>query len=296
MAFTLPSSLTASAGQFVQQAAKKSPLQKALEFGNSNLGQSVIGAVGAGLQASGQRASEEANRQQTASQFAVNTSMDEQADQRARAQSVMQDSPIGEAQTFAQRQALLAQILPTLRNQQSTPGDPRVAAAMGTRTGGFRLPEGGLDPAMIAQLYGAQATGDSIARRDMDRISVSPNAPTVNMQALGLQDDPRVAQFQQKTSSDMDAAAQRRRELIQRALDQDALGEKQKKKGGGIGGFFKGLAKVAAPFVSFIPGVGPLASMALSAGLTKASGGSLMDSAMAGAGGYMAKLPTKGPK
>ena len=261
----------------------KTPLQKALEFGNSNLGMAAIGAVGAGMSAAGQRASEEAGRQQSASQFAVNTSMDEQQDQRARATSVMQDTPIGQSQEFAQKQAMLAAILPGLRNQRSTPGDAAVAASMGTRTGGLRLPETGLDPAMIAQLYGPQATAASIANRDMDRFAVNPNAAGTDMQALGMQADPRTAAFQQKAMADMDASAERRKMLLQRALDQDALGEKQqKKKSGGIGGFFKGLAKVAAPLVSFIPGVGPLAKMGIDAGLAKASGGSWKDAAMAG--------------
>lgn len=291
-------------GARLQAQAGQSPLQTALQFMGTPGGAGVIGAVGAGFQAAGQRASEQADRTQRAEQVALDALQNEQADQRTRATSLLSQSPLGEAQEFAGRHALMASLLPLLRNTRSTPGDPAVAAAMGSRAGGFRLLEGGLPPELIARMHGDSAIAESIGQRDMDRMRVDPSAQATNLDAFGISDpnlsSSRVQAFHGQQQKNDEAERARRMSLIQRALDRDVTGERQpqKKKSGGIGGFFKGLARVASPFVSFIPGVGPLAKMGIDAGLAKASGGSWKDAGMAGAMSYggsklQAKLPQR---
>ena len=137
---------------------------------NSPAGAAGIQAAGAGLAAYGANKNAAASRQQNAHQFAADMAQRQleadQQDQRTRAAGVLDAAPLGAEQSFAQKQALLHSILGATRNYSAVPGDPAVAAAMGsTNQGGMRLPEGGFDPGMLERLFGDEATQASIAAR-----------------------------------------------------------------------------------------------------------------------------------
>lgn len=220
-------------------------LQKILDIIGSKGGQTVTSAVGAALQSYGAGKQADADRAATANQFAANMAEREyendQADQRARSTAALDASPLGQDQNFAQKQAITRAILGNTRNVQLTPGDPRVAAAMGTSTGGVRLPEGGFDPAMLDRLFGDQATQASIAQHAKAIGRVDPGAPAPPLAQLfpsqgESQPNPYLADVAGANAgvqSALDESSQRRRDIIQRAIDEDIKGEKQQKTKGG---------------------------------------------------------------
>lgn len=275
-------------------------LTQLMKILNSPAGQAGISAVGAGISAAGDRADKEDARAQNAYQFAAQQLQGMQEAEDANARTVLSQSPIGESQEFAQRNALMSAILPGLRNQRSTPGDAEVAAAMGSRTGGLRLPEGGLDPAMIQRVFGDASTADSIARRDTDRLNVNPYAQTTNLSNLFGQNEgidkvaSGVSQYQQDAIGERRSAADK----VRAALEKDITFQnqpKQEKKGGG---FWGGLGKVlgfAAPIAAMaIPGLGPVASAIIGsagagAGAAMQGKNPLAAAAAGGAAGYLSK-------
>src|SRR5687768_8560241 len=153
MAFGINAGALANLAQSAGKGGGGGALDTVLGILGSKGGQTAVNAVGAGLSAYGAHKDAEANRAQTAGQFQANLAQrqDEMArdDQRQRAVAGNNANPLGTEQGFAQKQAILGAILGNSRNLSITPGDPAVAAAKGTATGGLRLPEGGFDPEMI---------------------------------------------------------------------------------------------------------------------------------------------------
>jgi hypothetical protein len=64
----------------------------------------------------------------------------DQSQSRASAVQAEAASPLGQDQQFAQKMKMLQTMLGGARNFSVQPGDPRVAAAMGSTSGGMRIP------------------------------------------------------------------------------------------------------------------------------------------------------------
>jgi hypothetical protein len=252
------SSMGRLVAQNTTKAAGKGALDKVLDIVGSKGGQTLIGAAGAGLEAYGANKRAEADRAQNAAQFRANLGQRQaefdREDQFSRAKTAADMNPLGANQGFAQKNALLAAILPGLRNFSATPGDPRVASAMGKTSGGFQLPEGGLDPAMIQRLFGDAATQASIAERAKSIGQVNPNAPAPPIHDLyGRADEATGAEnpfmTDIRTANELEARKQeeereKQRELIRRALEEDIAGTKA--PGRGVKGRLAGAGMGAA--------------------------------------------------
>ena len=240
---------------------------------NTPGGAAGVGALGAGISAYGQNKSAEADRAATARQFAANMAQrqleGDQQHQMAQASNAVAASPLGAEQSFAQKQAMLQAILGNTRNFSATPGDPRVAAAMGsTNQGGMRMPEGGFDPAMLQRLFGDKATMESIANRQQAVGMMNPRGTPLNLGTMfgdaGAAASAGVMGAQQTELDRQLAESAKQRELIQRAIDEDIRGEKQSKKGkvgGAIGNAAAGAGTgfmFGGPVGAAIGGIGGL--------------------------------------
>lgn len=299
----------------VPAARNPNTLKTVLDLLGSKGGQTAVSAAGAGLSAYGASkdraaAREEgaANRALSARQFAAQMGQRQFEGDRdhalTQATAGAAASPLGQDQSFAQQQAIRQAILGGMRNYSATPGDPAVAAAMGSQTGGVRIPEGGFDPAMIERLFGDKATMASLAQRAAQVGQINPRGPVADYGTLFGADGVEMTNnlvAQNKAALDAQMAQEaEQRALIQRAIDEDIAGEKQagraKKKGGGfLGGLLK-VAKVAAPIALAATGVGIPAAIGVSAGLNaldaKRSGAGLGGTLMAaGLGGASAAIP-----
>lgn len=246
------------------QTPQQSALDKALGVIGSPGGAALIGAAGAGISAYGANKSAEANRAQSAQQFAAEMAQRQlesgQADQRARAAATVDASPLGAEQQFAQRNAILNSILGNAQNFSVRPGDSAIGAAMGPGPqGGLRLPNGGLDKGMLDRLYGDEATMASIQNRAKTIGQLNPHAPVMEMDSLfGDKAEHRMNDITASNQSEMErqfAEQQHQREIIARAIDEDIRGEKQPQKSGG-GNIFGKILKGIGTGASFIPGVG----------------------------------------
>ncbi len=302
-------------------AAQPSTLDRALGILGTPGGAALVGAAGAGISAFGanksataDRAQQNAQFQQTAQQHAAQMQQDQlNADrqhQLSQATAAVNASPMGEAQTFAQRNALLQSILGNARNVAVHPGDPAVAAAMGGGvSGGLQLPSGGLDPAMLNRMYGDASTLESIKNRQQQVGRLDPRAASMDLGSLfgapGTQASADVTSGNQlELQRQMDDEA-KQRALIQRAIDEDIRGEKQPgaagqaqppegyeydKKTGQLkkkssGNIFGKILKTAAMGTSFIPGIGQTLSpiLAGAGGLINGDGlkSSILDAGLA---------------
>lgn len=259
MAFTIPTGLIQSAGG----GGGTSILDNAMKILNSPGGAALISAGGAGLSAYGANKSAEADRAATAQQFAANMAQRQlEADrdhQQGGAVAAANASPLGAEQNFAQKQAIIGAILGNSKNFSATPGDPRVAAAMGsTNQGGIRLPEGGFNPAMLDRLYGDKATMESIANRQQAVGQINPRHTPLNLgtmygdagtAATGGVVDANTAELQRQ-----EAETARQRQIIMQAIDEDIRGNKQGKSGGSKAkGALGGAASGALAGASFGP-------------------------------------------
>lgn len=238
-------------------------LDKILDILGSKGGQTAVNAAAAGLGAYGQAKQAGEDRALSREQFAANMAQRQmeadQADQRSRAAAILDAAPLGQDQRFAQQQALFGQLLGNARNFSVTPGDPRVAAAMGAGPqGGMRLPEGGFDPAMIERLFGDKATLASLSQHGQQIGQMNPHAPVMDMAPIfgqagtaatqGIKDANAVELARQQAQSD------KQRELIRRALEQDITGQKGGKSAGQrVGGALSGAASGAAMGSMFGP-------------------------------------------
>jgi hypothetical protein len=247
-------------------------LQNVLDILGSKGGQTAVSMAGAGLSAYGAAqdrnaarednlANRQMNAQQFAAQMAQRQSEQDESNQMGRAQAAVSASPMGAEQEFAQRNALFHQLLGSARNFSVTPGDPAVAGAMGKMSGGMRLPEGGLDPAMLDRLYGDKATLASIQGRQNAIGQLNPMGQQTQLGAMfgaaGNDASAAVSAGQQGLANTMQTNQDAQRQIIMRALDNDITGEKQpqeKKKGNIFGKILKGVGVGA----SFIPGVGQI--------------------------------------
>lgn len=295
-----------------------STLDTIMKLLNSPAGGALISAGGAGLAAYGANksanANAEANRQMSTQQFAADMAQrqleSDRQNQLAKSSAAANASPLGESQSFAQRQALMGAILPGLRNSSYAPGDSAVASAMGSGGGGMRLPEGGLDPAMISRLFGDDATLASLSQRQGQVGQINPSGPTMDLGSMfGQKGTDATNSILTANHSQMDADSQnqaQQRAAIMRAIDADMSGGNQgpapdgyeydkatgqlKKKGSSfLAKLGKGALKVgkyAAPIALAATGVGIPAAIAASAGLnaldTKVNGGSLAQSLISG--------------
>src|SRR5690606_9304856 len=117
-----------------------SALTKVLDILGSKGGQTAVTAIGAGLNAYGAAKSAGEDREQSAAGMAQRQLSDDRSHQLAQAKAAAAENPLGSEQSFAQKQAIAKALLGGARNFSVTPGDPAVAGAMGSLTGGMRLP------------------------------------------------------------------------------------------------------------------------------------------------------------
>lgn len=318
-----PGMFGANAGLPAQPATKQpSALDTALGILGSKGGQTLVGAAGAGLQAyqnskdaAAQRAELQANRTQSANQFKANTLQRQSEDDRNlqldQAKSAASLSPLGANQMFAQRNAMLLPLLQGARNFSAKPGDADVAAAMGSMTGGIRLPEGGFDPGMLNRMFGDAATMESIKNREHAIGQINPNRVAQDLSPMygqaGADATADIIQRGQALADEQEMAALKSRDQIMRAIDEDIKGEKRgpapsgyeydkktgelKKKGGGFLKTLGKVASIAAPLVA-APFTGG-ASLALIGAGAGAAGGLLNGGGLKGAlmGAGMGAIP-----
>jgi hypothetical protein len=194
-----------------------------------------------------------------------------------------------------QRQAIKSALLGNISNVQGS-FDP--ASGTGSLSGGVDLSR--LTDPSVQKFFSEPARLGARSEFDFLRASVAPNVPIgSNVPMNGsyaafstpeaAQSANALANFQNQRFADLTQRRTTERDAIMRALDGDIRGQQQQKeKGGGIGGFFGGLLKVAAPFASLIPGVGPLASMGISA-LASGVGNKMQGGSFAG--GALGRIP-----
>lgn len=195
-----------------------------------------VGAAAAGLGAWGDAQQRKAQRQQNAAQMAQTDYWNTQSQQTNRASGVLNADPLGADQRYAQRNALMASILPNLRNFHSPEAPER---------GGFMnaLGPNGLDPTMINNLFGSQATMAAIGKRNKELLNLDPRAPVSNLSAMyGSEADGAMDELRSYATAAQNADSTQRAEYdarIKALIDQKAAGDKP-------GGFWHNLAKVAA--------------------------------------------------
>lgn len=247
---------------------------KIMDILGSKGGQTAVNAVGAGLQAYGAGKQADADRALSAGQFKANLGQrqleNDQNNQLQAATSAAAASPLGDYQKFAQRNAILGQLLGSARNFSVTPSDPAVAGAMGHVSGGMQLPAGGLDPAMIDRLFGNEATQASIAQRQKAVGQINPRSPILGMEPMyGASADGSENAFTSDVKNSNAAELQRQMEdsakqraIIQAALDEDVNHTKQSKGKGALKGAASGAIE-GATMGSFVPGIGTLVGGAI---------------------------------
>jgi hypothetical protein len=245
----------------------------------SNTAQLGLGMLGSGLQSHAAGKRSDADRRQAAEQFKTQALMQLLQQSQGRRDNAnrakLSATRLGDEEAFRARQAFAAQMLPQLRNFSITPGDPAVAAAMPKMSGGFTIPTAGFDRSLTRQ-FGPGATNAALGRRRAQLDALDP------------------------TTSEEEQA------LLQ-MIEQGMLAQGSKEATDGGSGFWgklgKGLLKAAPIAAAFIPGVGPLASLAIGAGAGAASGAidGGWKGALAGAGqgaltqGVMGKLFPQSP-
>jgi hypothetical protein len=278
-------------------------------FLSSPAGQAALGSLGSGLEEGGQ-----ASRQQqqldlqgldSATRARLQLFQLENDDQYKRSSTVLQNDPLGSEQRYAQKNALADAILPNLRNAHSTPGDQGVAAAMGGNRGGIMniLPEGGLDPDMVHQKFGSDATMAAILQHRQELLNVDPNAPTTNFKSL-FGDIPGAEQNQQvinQWATQLQQAQGAQKQQLEAQVQQYIQKMADDEKGSGFWHRFAQIAGIvgAAAATYFTAGAAsPLLGMAIGAGAGAASswgnGGGAGDMAMGAGMGAGSQLAMRG--
>lgn len=274
-----------------------SAITKALAFLQTPGGSSVTNLAGNALSALGQYQQNQQQLQLSGTTNAANLTQNQynadQANQLAKSEGVLAADPLGADQAYAQKNALANAILPGLRNAKSTPGDPSVASAMGTRTGGAAiLPDGGLDPTMINSLFGPAATSAAVTQRAQEINSLDPNAAQPNQTQLfgaaGAPGQQQVAQWasqlQNASSAQRSAFDSKMQGYINTMVQQES----------DTGGFWHTFAKIAgvvgaaAATIMTAGGASPLLAGVIGAGAGAASsfgnGGNPLTGAIMGGG------------
>ena len=260
-----------------------------LNIGAGALG-SAVGARQQGQQTAQNEADLRVQRMLEALQNQQATSADLQQNRQQGWKDQTSQSPLGQEQSFLQKQRLAQVLFPQISKfQPAGPTDPGVAGAFRPQSnvlGAFG------DPRFL-ETFGDQATATSLADRRKLMAGLNPDYEFSSLGNFGLD-----SSFDQGVNrAQSDAAARRsayentqsslanqQYQLAQGQTTQGQMG--QNKKGGGIGGFLGGVLKTAAPFAAFIPGVGPLAAIGLGAAGgalgNKLQGGSLVSGALQG--------------
>jgi hypothetical protein len=281
------------------QAGKNPSLLGAIgNFMNSPGGAAVVQGVGGLLDDRQQKAMHDEDLAQRQAESGANVIQRQlesnQADDRARAQGALEANKLGDYSNFAARNAMLSAVLPQLQNFSVTPGDPAVAAAMPTLSGGFTIPH--FTPEMLAG-FSADATAREIANRENAISRLDPTRAgnpgifsSLNLGA-GSGANPEygneVNSFRLGQAQTYNDARAQAAEALKRAIDNDPTASRQappegyeydsrtgqlKKKGGGVGGFFKKIGKAAlgVGVGALTGGIGNVASNAVSGALSNA--------------------------
>lgn len=262
-------------------------------------GQGVASGIAQGRQNSvnqGQQQQNQLNesvqRMMNALQNAQNTGQGLQMNRQNMPETQASMSPLGQEQSFVQKQRMMAAMLPQVANfSVGGPTDPAIAAAYTPPT---NLLKGFADPKLQAS-YGDDMTAQSLADRRKLMAQINPDYEFSSLGGFGL--DPsydngvnqasansakRLSAYENAQSSLANQQTQLANTAMQNAQNQP----QQKQGGGGIGGFLGNILKVAAPAAAFIPAVGPLASVGIGAAAgalgNKMSGGSLAGGALQG--------------
>lgn len=226
-------------------------------------------------------------------QNAQQTGQNLQTNRQQMPQTQAELSPLGQEQSFLQKQRMLQTLLPTLANfQGASPTDAGVAGSYRPQSNILA----NLANPKLMESVGDGATAQSLADRRKLMAQINPDYEFSSLGGFGL--DPRFDDGVNRASQDAGARL-RAYESAQSALADQQIGlsnqqlqnaqqagQQQEKKGGGIGGFLGGVLKTAAPFAAFIPGVGaPLAIGLGAAGGAlgnKMQGGGLLSGAVQG--------------
>lgn len=174
-------------GASTAAAGGSSLLSKGLT--NPNVLSAIIGAAGGAFSSIGQAKQDAANRQFQGESNQIAANQNYATQDASNAVNAANANPLGASQNFVARNRLLSAILPSLQNVNFSPGDPKVAAAMGSYSGGLRLPTGGLDPSMINASFGDNATLESLADQQKNTAAINPNASQPNLQNFGYTAD-----------------------------------------------------------------------------------------------------------
>jgi hypothetical protein len=215
----------------------RSGWQQTGDFLGSQAGQTALGAGVAGLSAYLQAREANKNRELSTQENALDREQRERNRMAQAAQAIMQNRtrmaegalrPLGEGAAFATRQARTGAIADLL-GQRLTPGNPRIAAAMG--------PGNRVSPEVLARLRQAsspEVTAAAIAQRDMDVANINPAAAGTDIAGLtGLQpESPFLADlFRQRQASaeraqaGVDESESYARQLLRQAIDMQSLGQ-----------------------------------------------------------------------
>lgn len=269
--------------------------------GGSSLASGILGGVG--QMAQGQQQNQQYN-QQNAQQQALQAALMQQqngnnimGDQLNRDQLVGQAAPLGWAQNYQQQQLAKNFGLQQLMNGPTmTPTNPHIQQLLdqsGYKPFQPTIP----DEWKNVNPFGVGQTMEALGNRQNVISQLGGgNAPQLDFSQFGI--DPAMVQrlqgstgqFQQQQQGQTDANIQRLNEAVN--MSRNAVPQQQQQGGGGIKGFLGGALKIASPFASLIPGVGPLAGMALGAaggalGNKMQGGGAMAGAAQGGIGAGM---------
>lgn len=260
-----------------------------LDFLKSNGGSSLIQAIMGGIGSVGDSNQQnKMNQQQLAQNAALmqqNFGQNMMDDKWNRDQAVVQASPLGWAQGYQQQQLgkniALQKLLSGSGLTPTGDGVKAILDKQGYQSFKPTIPE----EWQSVNPFGVGQTMEALQNRQQGITQLGGgNAPQIDFSQFGI--DPAMAQrlnsgnqqFQQQQQGLTDANTNRLQEAVNMSRNAAAQQAQQQQKSGGIMSKIGGVLKAAAPFASFIPGVGTLAGLGLSA-----AGGAL-GSAMQGGG------------
>ncbi len=172
---TLPNVAASGGVPAASTAGGTGALATANNIAGNPLVQMGVGAIGDYLKSKGQSEESAAGRISNANLAAINLGNSQSQQDRTNAQNAA--TPLGESQNFVAKNALLAALLPNMRNINSGVGQRPGA-------GGF-LPDGGLNPQLINSLYGTDPTLESLSQRAKQISAINPSAPQEDFSKYG---------------------------------------------------------------------------------------------------------------
>lgn len=214
------------------------------------------------------------------------TMAEQQAGRQRQAEQFASMNPLGAEQGYIQRQKMLQALLPQLGKNQIRPTDPAVAAATPDVGGLGRIL--GANPGLNAA-FSDNAIQRAIYDRRNATTAVDPTIQRMNLGDYGFEDNG----FQAENDALRSAVLGRRQasedammgaadEELQRARTMEQQAAEQSK---GTPWWRKILGPAAGFGAAFIPGVGPLASMAIGGAVGGISDGA-RGAALGAAGGF----------